>query len=212
MALHAIGSPALEQSNRRQSASSGIPYASVAAFRARVRPAMPFQVGPEITPLVGRVRIALGLTQKQLGEMFQVSMRTAHRWEGGQAYPDVDQVKQLARAVFPTDPRLAADLAREAGTTPQTMGLVPAPMVVPAEAAAPVAPRPFPPLALMIDSILLAAVDAANGQTTAPVTRQAVRDILRAGFSRARGLGLTIDEVDDELRPSAVAKGTLAKK
>jgi transcriptional regulator with XRE-family HTH domain len=194
--------------------------APVPAFRTPVAPrfvpeyvpAMPFQVGPEITPLVGRVRIALGMTQKQLGEMFQVSMRTAHRWEGGQAYPDVDQVQRLARAVFPTDKKLAADLAQEAGTTLQTMGLVPAPMAVLAGAPPPLAPRPFPPIGLMIDSILLAAVDAADGQTTAPLTRQAVRDILRAGFSRARGLGLTIDEVDDELRPSAVTKGTPAKK
>jgi transcriptional regulator with XRE-family HTH domain len=173
---------------------------------------MPFQVGPAITPLVGRARVALGLTQRGLGEMFQVSMRTAHRWEGGQAYPGVDQVQKLARAVFPTDERLAADLAQEAGTTLQAMGLVLAPIAAPAAAPPLLAPRPFPPIALMIDSILLAAVDAADGQTTAPVTHQAVRDILRAGFSRARGLGLTIDEVDNELRPSAGTKGAPAKR
>jgi transcriptional regulator with XRE-family HTH domain len=173
---------------------------------------MPFQVGPEITPLVGRARVALGLTQKGLGEMLQVSMRTAHRWEGGQAHPDVDQVQTLARAVFRTDERLAADLAQEAGTTLQAMGLVSAPMAAPAGTPLPLAPRPFPPIALMIDSILLAAFDAADGQTTAPVTRQAVRDVLRAGFSRARGLGLTIDEVDDELGRSAGTKGTPAKR
>jgi transcriptional regulator with XRE-family HTH domain len=185
---------------------------------------MPFRIGPDITPLVGRARIALGLTQKGLGEMFHTSMRTAHRWEGGEAYPDVDQVQKLTRAVFPVDARLAAELAREAGTTLQSMGLAAAPQAVPVPAPVPApaaASRPFPPIALMIDSILLAAVDAAeaHASTTTPTiaaTRQSVRDILRAGFSRARGLGLTIEEVDGALAHPAIAapaaKGTPARK
>jgi len=171
---------------------------------------MPFQVGPTITPLVGRARIALGLTQKQLGEMFRASMRTAHRWEGGQAFPDVGQVEKLARAVFPVDAQLAEDLAREAGTTLQDMGLVATSNGAPAVAPGLPAPRPFPPIPLMVDSILLAAVGAAEGQGTAQPT-QGVRDILRAGFARARGLGLTVEEVDDALA-AAAAKATPAKR
>ena len=99
--------------------------------------------------LIGRARVALGLTQKQLGEMFQTSMRTAHRWEGGQAYPDVDQVQRLARAVFPADARLAAQLAHEAGTELAAMGLVVASNDKPAAPPSPPS-RPFPPVALMI--------------------------------------------------------------
>jgi len=174
---------------------------------------MPYQIGPGITPLVGRARVALGLTQRGLGEMFHASMRTAHRWEGGHAHPDVDQVQALARAVFSTDARLAAELAREAGTTLQGLGLVTPSNGAPAAASAISQPRPFPPIPLMIDSILLAAVEAAEGRATAPTPQQAVRDILRAAFARARGLGLTIEEVDDALMAAAcAAKATPAKR
>ena len=105
---------------------------------------MPFRVGPDVTPLVVRARIALGLTQKQLGEMFHASMRTAHRWEAGEAYPDVDQVQRLARAVFPADAQLAAELAHEAGTELQAMGLVVASKSEPSASPSPPS-RPFPP-------------------------------------------------------------------
>ena len=174
---------------------------------------MPFHVGPDITPLVGRARVALGLTQKQLGEMFRASMRTAHRWEGGEAYPDVDQVLKLARAVFPRDALLAAELAEQAGTTLQAMGLVtPPPAVSPAPAASAQPARPFPPVRLMIDSIVLAAVDAAEGLTPSLATRQGVRDILRAGFSRAHGLGLTIEEVNRALEEPPARQVAAARK
>jgi transcriptional regulator with XRE-family HTH domain len=166
---------------------------------------MPFRVGPDVTPLIGRARVALGLTQKQLGEMFHTSMRTAHRWEGGKAYPDVEQIQRLVRAVFPVDAQLAAQLAHEAGTELSAMGLVVASNDEPAAAPSPPS-RPFPPVALMIDSILLAAVDAAQGDTGAATGRQTVRDILRAAFSRARGLGLTIEEVEQALAPPEVIR------
>ena len=174
---------------------------------------MPFHIGPDITPLVGRARIALRLTQRELGAMFHASMRTAHRWEGGEAYPDVEQVLTLARAVFPQDPQLAAELAHEAGTTLEGMGLVLPPQAAPA-VVAPAAPppRPFPPVGLMIDSIVLAAVDAAEGLTATPATRQSVRDILRAGFSRAHGLGLTIEEVHLALESPPATKVVPPKK
>ena len=48
----------------------------------------------------------------------------------------------------------------------------------------------------MIDSVVLAGVVAAEGLTTTGATRQVVRDILQAGFSRAQGLGLTLEEVN----------------
>jgi transcriptional regulator with XRE-family HTH domain len=181
-------------------------------FVPECAPTMPFRVGPDVTPLVGRARIALGLTQRQLGEMFRTSMRTAHRWEGGKAYPDVDQVQKLARAVFAADEKLAGELAQEAGTTLQDMGLIATPKPESAAAASPPPPRPFPPIALMIDSILLAAVEAAEGQPAALSTREAVREILRAGFSRTRGLGLRIEEVDDALTSPMAPRTTSAKK
>jgi DNA-binding XRE family transcriptional regulator len=172
---------------------------------------MPFHIGADITPLVGRARRALSMTQRELGEMFHASMRTAHRWEGGEAYPSVEQVLKLARAVFPRDAPLAAELAQGAGTTLQAMGLAPAPAPSPAGVAPAPPPRPFPPVSLMVDSIVLAAVDAAEGLTVIPSTAQIVRDILRAGFARAHGLGLTIEEVSLALEPPA-AKSAAPKK
>jgi len=169
---------------------------------------MSIHIGPEITPLVSRTRILLGLTQKGLGERFGVSLRTAHRWELGRSYPSIAQVHQIAAAVFPHDASLAAQLASEAGTTLEGLGLVtppapPPPAPPPAPPSAPVVapgppPRAFPPIALMVDSILLASIDAAAtlGATGA---REAVPTILRAAFSRARGLGLTTDEIDEAL-------------
>jgi transcriptional regulator with XRE-family HTH domain len=64
---------------------------------------MPFTPGPEVNPLFVRARMALGLTQKELGERLGASVRTANRWEGGQAHPDLRQIAELARAVFPKD-------------------------------------------------------------------------------------------------------------
>jgi hypothetical protein len=85
--------------------------ASVHVLCARVLAAMPFRVGPDVTGLAGPARVGLGLTQGQLGETFQTSMRTAQRCEGGQACPDVDQVQRLARAVFPPMRRREVQLA-----------------------------------------------------------------------------------------------------
>jgi transcriptional regulator with XRE-family HTH domain len=164
---------------------------------------MPFHVGPEVTPLVVRSRIALGLTQKQLGAMFRASVRTAHRWEGGKAYPSVEQLLHLARTVLPVDAQLAGQLAVQAGTTLQAMGLVEAPsppvVVAPPPLAPQPPPRPFPPIGLMIDSILVAAGDAIEDSAAPPIARPVLRGVLRAAFSRARALGVTIDEVDDAL-------------
>jgi len=139
--------------------------------------------------------------------MFRASMRTAHRWEGGEARPSIEQVQELARAVFPLDASLAEALAHEAGTTLGALGLVATRQAASAPSALPVAPVPvagaraFPPVALMIDSIVLAAVDAVDGNAAWLDTRQSVREIISAGFGRARGLGLTIEEVDAALAP-----------
>ncbi len=169
---------------------------------------MSIHIGPEITPLVSRTRILLGLTQKGLGERFGVSLRTAHRWELGKSYPSISQVHEIAAAVFPHDASLAAQLASEAGTTLEGLGLVtppaplppappppsqPAPVVVPGPP-----PRAFPPIALMVDSIVHASNDAA-ATLGAPGAREAVPPTLRAAVSRARGLGLTTDEIDEAL-------------
>lgn len=98
---------------------------------------MPHMPSPEVTTLLARARIALGFTQKELGELLRASMRTANRWESGQTLPSVDQIATLAQAVHPRDATLAAALAAEAGTTLEALGLVPPP-----RAPQPAWPRP----------------------------------------------------------------------
>ena len=144
---------------------------------------MPVLISRDVRPFLSRARLALGLTQKELGDLLGASVRTAHRWESGASVPSADQVRGLAKAVFPLDRDLAAGLAQEAGTTLEALGL---------KTASPA--RPFPPVALLVDSVVLAALDAAL-EAGAPVPRQAVQDIVRAAFARAQALGLTVDEV-----------------
>jgi hypothetical protein len=60
--------------------------------------------------------------------------------------------------------------------------------------------RPYPPTRLVIDSVVCAAAEALG---TPPA---AVRPVVQAAFARARGLGVSVDEVDDALsgKPTAV--------
>jgi transcriptional regulator with XRE-family HTH domain len=178
---------------------------------------MPYIVGPDVHGLIVRARMALGMTQKDLAEMLGVSLRTASRWEGGGSHPDREQVGRLARAVHPKDAVLAGALAGEAGTTLEALGLVvPRSPSPPLPQAPP--PRAFPPIDLMVDSVILAAADAVAGHADSPLQeRSALLDILRAAISRARRLGLTLEEVDAVLsRPSAAPpaelKPTTAKR
>lgn len=178
---------------------------------------MPHVVGPDVHGLIVRARMALGMTQKQLAEMLGASLRTASRWEGGGSYPDHQQVGQLARAVHPKDATIAEALAGEAGTTLEALGLVvrksPSPPLSPAPP-----PRAFPPIDLMVDSVILAAADAVAGYADSPLQeRSALLDVLRAAISRARRLGLTLEEVDAALShppaaPPVEPKPTTAKK
>jgi transcriptional regulator with XRE-family HTH domain len=161
---------------------------------------MPHIPGPEVTALIGQARIALGLNQEDLGKILGASRSSATRWEAGRRHPSVDQIQVLARAVHPKDPRLAAALAAEGGTTLEQLGIVrvqppqpPAPVVTPPAAQ----PRPFPPIAPMVDSVLHAASHAIEPRAEI----ETVRVILAAGFARARDLGLTVDEVAAVLAP-----------
>jgi transcriptional regulator with XRE-family HTH domain len=176
---------------------------------------MPVVGNQESRALVGRARIALGRSQKELGAMCGASLRSAHRWEGGASTPSPDQFLTLARAVFPVDEKLSGDLARRAGSSLLEMGLVQPPAPSPVAAVlpppAPAAPptRPFPPVALMLDSVLVAASDGAESRGLGGMPRAALREVLRAAFARAKALGLTLDEVNGAL---AVSDKPAAKK
>lgn len=173
---------------------------------------MPHVPGPDITSLVVRCRMALQLTQKQMAERFGCSHRTVARWQSRQSTPSNEQIQAMARAVYAVDAGLAEALAGEGGTSVEALGLVPKPPPPPPPPPAPPPPPPpapppgpppraFPPIALMLDSVLLAAVDAADAHPDSLRERSAVREVIRAAFGRARALGLTLNEVDDALTP-----------
>jgi transcriptional regulator with XRE-family HTH domain len=158
---------------------------------------MPHVPSSEIRGLFARARLALGFTQKEIADLLGVSMRTASRWEGGDSSPDLVQITKVARAVHPKDAALAEALAAEAGTTLEALGLVVRPKAPPPAPAPVPASRAFPPIALVMDSVLLAAFDAAAKHTDSALReRPVVLDVLRAAVSRARALGLTLEEVD----------------
>jgi transcriptional regulator with XRE-family HTH domain len=169
----------------------------------------------ETAALVVRSRMALGLTQKELGAMFGMSSRTAHRWEGGASFPGVQELRRLACEVESRDPELAAQLAAHTGTTLDALRVAAAPVATHEAPVAvevvPVATREFPPVGLLIDSILVAAVDAAEDVGVPAMARPALRAILGAAFGRARALGLTVEEVDEALGWAAPAKAPLSR-
>jgi hypothetical protein len=169
---------------------------------------MPFHVGTSITPLINRACKTLGLSQRELGELCETSHRTAQRWAHGKAFPSVQQVQILARALVDEDLELAESMAQEAGGSLLAWGLVeppppPRPLAAPPVPAGP-PPRAVPPVALMVDSILHAAALAAEDHAADPTSHQAIQAIVRAAFGRARGLGLALSEVDDALAASPV--------
>jgi len=158
-------------------------------------PPMPHIPSSEIHGLIVRARMALGLTQKELAQMFGASLRTASRWESGRSHPDLEQLRELARAVHGKDAALAEAIVLETGTTLEALGLR-----IPANAAPLPPARAFPPIALLADSVILAAVDAAATHADSPLQeRPAILDVLRAAVARARALGLTIEELGDAL-------------
>jgi transcriptional regulator with XRE-family HTH domain len=169
---------------------------------------MAFLAMNELPPLLTHAMRVLGLNQRELAEKFQVSLRTAHRWTQGKSSPTVEQVRTLAADVFLHDAGLAAQLANESGSSVEALGLVVAapPVNVASPPPAGPPPREFPPIALMIDSVVLAGIDAAT-KNGAAVTRDAVPAILRAAFVRAKGLRLTIEEVEAALT-GMYGKGT----
>ncbi len=96
--------------------------------------------------LVVRSRIALRLSQKELGALMGVSMRTAHRWEAGTSEPDGTQLQRLALSVLPSDGNLATELAEAGGTTLETLLPPVAPVAPPEPVRAAAAPAIAPPL------------------------------------------------------------------
>jgi transcriptional regulator with XRE-family HTH domain len=132
----------------------------------------------EVTSLVVRANLALGLSQRQFAERLSSSLRTVSRWTAGKSYPSNQQLRLIVQLVYPRDPAIAAALARATGATVEE--LVP-------HAGAAVAPRRAP-LPLLLDNVVHAAAEAMD------LSPRLARRGLAAAFARARELGVTLEE------------------
>ncbi len=169
--------------------------------------------GQIVVKLLGRSRLALKITQKELADLLGVARRTISRWESRAGVPSPEQLRSLARAVHPHDAALAAELAAEGDATLEALGLRPQALLAPGAAgvalhAGAPAPgglpsRPFPPVGLLIDSIVHVSVRALDGQDASRDPIGAVTTVLRAAFARTSALGLTVGEVERALSPRA---------
>jgi len=131
--------------------------------------------------LIVQCRMALGLTQKELGDIVGSTKRTVQRWEGSGALLTPSQVEALARALCPVRPDLAEQIAAVAGTTLDNLGIAP-----PTDAS-----PPSPSDA--IDSVVRAAAGAMG------VTPDAIRPAVAAAFERACDAGLDVQAVAERL-------------
>ena len=136
--------------------------------------------------LLTRAQFALRLTQETLGELIGASRRTIVRWVGEGGVPSQEQLVVLARAVYPKDEKLAAEIAAAAGKTLESLGLVVKP---PPAAAQTAVARPSAGLHHMTAAIVCAAAETLD---TSP---KALRPALLAAFKQAAEMGLTLEEV-----------------
>jgi transcriptional regulator with XRE-family HTH domain len=134
-------------------------------------------MGGVTNTLVVQCRLALGLTQKEFGEIFGRTKRTVQRWEESGALLILQEVDALARALHPLRPDLAEKVAVATGTTLDKLGLMPAVAVDPLADSDP------------IDSVVRAAADAMG------VAPDAIRPAIAAAFVRAREMGLDVQAV-----------------
>lgn len=140
----------------------------------------------EIVPLLLEARRLLNVpSQGDFGELLGSSRRTGQRWEAEGSVPTHDQLAELAGMVHPLDASLAARIAAYMGTSLVALGIVPPP----APPAPPPAPPPLPDED-MADSVVCAAAEAMN------MVPRDVRPGIRAAFTRARRLRLSVEAVE----------------
>jgi transcriptional regulator with XRE-family HTH domain len=144
-----------------------------------------------------RAKQSLGLSDRELAQVAECSLRTVSRWWGDESTPRHTHFQALAAFAFPKDAALAADLATAGGVTLEQLGLrSPAP---PPQAPKAAPPPELPPVAtrLLAESVVCSAAE----ELDAPP--RAVRGVLRAAFRRAREMRLSVEEMDDALSAAA---------
>jgi DNA-binding XRE family transcriptional regulator len=147
--------------------------------------------------LLVAIRAALGHTQETFAPAIGSSQRTIGRWETGKAPLYPRHWATLAKVVHPEDSELAAQAAEYAGETLVSLGLEPDPAAVAASAApqrSSIAPHD------LVDIVVLAGVAASGGSPGD------VRRWVHAVVKRASDIGLSVEEVEEALRPQASSR------
>ncbi len=151
--------------------------------------------------LLTRAKLALHMSQQEVGELLGFSRRTILRWEAGRNGPTIEGWHTLARHAYPINRAMAEEIARETGETLVSLGLeMPPPPDPPPPSPPQAPPRPVPSLNDLADSVVCAAAEAAS------TTPQAMRPAILAAFDRAASVGLTLDEVREALRPAKASR------
>ncbi len=149
----------------------------------------------DISKAVWEARRLLQVNQRELGELLGLSSRTIQRWDKSGSFQPY-HLPEMARAVHPKDPALAARIAALVGRTLEDLGLAPGP-------ALPAPPPPHPashPLspemkAHLVDAVVCAAADALS------LPPASARPALVAAFRKAADVKLTMADVLAVLAP-----------
>ena len=132
-------------------------------------------------------QLALGEPNRTFGPMLGSSQRTAERWSAGRSSPSRSQYVTLVGLVYPKDAALAAELAAALHETLESLGVV-----------APKPPSPaLPPCTHAISELADAVVCAAA--ESIDLSPRLLRTALRAAFTRARALALTVEQMEQAL-------------
>jgi DNA-binding XRE family transcriptional regulator len=129
-------------------------------------------------------RMALGLTQKEMGNLVGKTKRTVQRWEDRGALLIAAEVAALVQALRPVRPDLAERIAAILDQSRAEIGL-------PALAHGTIDATKADP----IEAVVAAAARAIG------VTPQAVRPAVAAAFARAVEEGLDVHTVNERLKP-----------
>jgi len=130
--------------------------------------------------LVVQSRMALGLSQREFGDLLGRSERTIQRWEDRGTTFIPWEVETLARALHLVRPDLAAEVAARGDTSLEQLGLAAASGTPTSTTAS-------------IEAVVRAAAHVLG------VSPETIRPALATAFARARDAGLDVQTVADWL-------------
>jgi hypothetical protein len=156
--------------------------------------ATPFVTPNDVLALLEGVRATLVVSQRELAEICGLERRSVMKWQQGRGQPMTWHWESMAKAVYPRNAPLAAQLAAAGGTTLSALGLQ-------ASATAAEAPQGAQTQAVsathLVDSVVCAAAE------TMQVPPHTIRPALVAAFQRSIALGLGTSAVLAGLTPPA---------